>query len=309
MDDVAKASRTIASIIVGYRNESLTTEFVQKELSKLDVETIVVVVNNSSTVESCRILREKLNACIVGADFSCYESGHRVYVLDVKENLGFAKANNLGVSFISRFFPEIEYVLFTNNDIRIVDPQVVRVLIDKYESVEGIGVIGPNILHVDGTRQTPMPMSYLWSNIWETLSSPLMSIIKHQPVEYCDLAQEGFHYTFAECFFISRLKDYVACGMMDPHTFLYAEGCILSERMSKIGLGYYFVPDMTVIHDNGSTTRKYLGTVVYKMISQSNAYYYQAYRGYSAFSVWCFLTVSNMMCKLAAIKRSLKKRS
>ena len=309
MDDVAKASRTIASIIVGYRNESLTTEFVQKELSKLDVETIVVVVNNSSTVESCRILREKLNACIVGADFSCYESGHRVYVLDVKENLGFAKANNLGVSFISRFFPEIEYVLFTNNDIRIVDPQVVRVLIDKYESVEGIGVIGPNILHVDGTRQTPMPMSYLWSNIWETLSYPLMSIRRKQSIEYCDLAQEGFHYTFAECFFISRLKDYVACGMMDPHTFLYAEGCILSERMSKIGLGYYFVPDMTVIHDNGSTTRKYLGTVVYKMISQSNAYYYQAYRGYSAFSVWCFLAVSNMMCKLAAIKRSLKKRS
>lgn len=308
MDHVSKATRTIASIIVGYKNENLTTEYVQKELSKLDVETIVVIVSNSSTDEGCRFLRENLNACIVEADFSSYKSGHRVYVLNIKENLGFAKANNLGVDFIARFFPEIEYVLFTNNDIRIIDPQVVSVLIDKYESVAGVGVIGPNILHVDGTRQTPMPMSYLWRNIWETLSYPLLSIRKHQPVEYCDLAQEGFHYTFAECFFISRLKDYVACGMMDPHTFLYAEGCILSERMKQIGLGYYFVPDVTVIHDNGSTTLKYLGTIVYKMISQSNAYYYRAYRGYSAFSVWCFLSVSNMMCKLAGLKRLLKKR-
>ena len=135
MDHVSKATRTIASIIVGYKNENLTTEYVQKELSKLDVETIVVIVSNSSTDEGCRFLRENLNACIVEADFSSYKSGHRVYVLNIKENLGFAKANNLGVDFIARFFPEIEYVLFTNNDIRIIDPQVVSVLIDKYESV------------------------------------------------------------------------------------------------------------------------------------------------------------------------------
>lgn len=295
----------IASIIIGYRNEALTTEYVRHELSKLDVDQTIVIVNNSSTEESCSTLRKHLDACIVGADFSHFEAGCQVYVIDVKENLGFAKANNLGVAFVRRFFPEIEYVLFTNNDIKIVDPQVVSTLISKYHTIDGIGMIGPNVLYVDGKRQTPMPMTYLWRNMWKTICSPLMSLFKKESADYCDLAQEGFHYTFAECFFISRLKDYVACGMMDPHTFLYAEGCILSERMRKIGLGYYFVPDVTVIHECGATTRQHLTSSKYMMIVQSYAYYYSLYRGYSAFSVWCYLSLARLQCLLSKLKSML----
>ena len=296
----------IATIIVGYRNEALTTDYVRHELSKLDVDQTIVIVNNASTEDSCSTLKKELDACIVGADFSHFVADCRVYVIAVKENLGFAKANNLGVDFIRTYFPEIEYVLFTNNDIKIVDPQVVSTLISKYHAIDGIGMIGPNVLYVDGKRQTPMPMTYLWRNMWETLCGPLLSLFKKASVDYCDQAQEGFHYTLAECFFISRLKDYVACGMMDPHTFLYAEGCILSERMRQIGLGYYFVPEVTVIHECGATTRQHLSSSKFMMIIESYAYYYKAYRGYSAFSVWCYLSLARLQCLLSKLKSMLR---
>ena len=296
----------IATIIVGYRNEALTTDYVRHELSKLDVDQTIVIVNNASTEDSCSTLKKELDACIVGADFSHFVADCRVYVIAVKENLGFAKANNLGVDFIRTYFPEIEYVLFTNNDIKIVDPQVVSTLISKYQAIDGIGMIGPNVLYTDGKRQTPMPKTYLWRNMWETLCSPLLSLFKKASVDYCDQAQEGFHYTLAECFFISRLKDYVACGMMDPHTFLYAEGCILSERMRQIGLGYYFVPEVTVIHECGATTRQHLSSSKFMMIIESYAYYYKAYRGYSAFSVWCYLSLARLQCLLSKLKSMLR---
>ena len=296
----------IATIIVGYRNEALTTDYVRHELSKLDVDQTIVIVNNASTEDSCSTLKKELDACIVGADFSHFVADCRVYVIAVKENLGFAKANNLGVDFIRTYFPEIEYVLFTNNDIKIVDPQVVSTLISKYQAIDGIGMIGPNVLYTDGKRQTPMPKTYLWRNMWETLCSPLLSLVKKASVDYCDQAQEGFHYTLAECFFISRLKDYVACGMMDPHTFLYAEGCILSERMRQIGLGYYFVPEVTVIHECGATTRQHLSSSKFMMIIESYAYYYKAYRGYSAFSVWCYLSLARLQCLLSKLKSMLR---
>ena len=296
----------IATIIVGYRNEALTTDYVRHELSKLDVDQTIVIVNNASTEDSCSTLKKELDACIVGADFSHFVADCRVYVIAVKENLGFAKANNLGVDFIRTYFPEIEYVLFTNNDIKIVDPQVVSTLISKYHAIDGIGMIGPNVLYTDGKRQTPMPKTYLWRNMWETLCSPLLSLVKKASVDYCDQAQEGFHYTLAECFFISRLKDYVACGMMDPHTFLYAEGCILSERMRQIGLGYYFVPEVTVIHECGATTRQHLSSSKFMMIIESYAYYYKAYRGYSAFSVWCYLSLARLQCLLSKLKSMLR---
>ena len=296
----------IATIIVGYRNEALTTDYVRHELSKLDVDQTIVIVNNASTEDSCSTLKKELDACIVGADFSHFVADCRVYVIAVKENLGFAKANNLGVDFIRTYFPEIEYVLFTNNDIKIVDPQVVSTLISKYQAIDGIGMIGPNVLYTDGKRQTPMPKTYLWRNMWETLCSPLLSLVKKASVDYCDQAQEGFHYTLAECFFITRLKDYVACGMMDPHTFLYAEGCILSERMRQIGLGYYFVPEVTVIHECGATTRQHLSSSKFMMIIESYAYYYKAYRGYSAFSVWCYLSLARLQCLLSKLKSMLR---
>ena len=296
----------IATIIVEYRNEALTTDYVRHELSKLDVDQTIVIVNNASTEDSCSTLKKELDACIVGADFSHFVADCRVYVIAVKENLGFAKANNLGVDFIRTYFPEIEYVLFTNNDIKIVDPQVVSTLISKYHAIDGIGMIGPNVLYTDGKRQTPMPKTYLWRNMWETLCSPLLSLVKKASVDYCDQAQEGFHYTFAECFFITRLKDYVACGMMDPHTFLYAEGCILSERMRQIGLGYYFVPEVTVIHECGATTRQHLSSSKFMMIIESYAYYYKAYRGYSAFSVWCYLSLARLQCLLSKLKSMLR---
>ena len=54
----------------------------------------------------------------------------------------------------------------------------------------------------------------------------------------------------------------------------YAEGNILSERMSRIGLGYYFVPSVSVIHDNGTTTSRHIGPDTALLMAESNAYYY-----------------------------------
>ena len=293
----------IGTVIVGYQNEALTATYVRQELSKLKVDNLIVVVDNSPTTAGSRYLESQLGACVVDAAFSGFEPGFRVYVITTGENLGFARANNLGVDFIRTCFPEIEYVLFSNNDIQIVDPQVVDTLIAKYQSVKGIGMIGPNVLYVDGKRQTPMPKTYLWRNVCDTIWSPLMALFKKSSADYCDSAQEGFHYTLAECFFISRIDDYVACGMMDPHTFLYAEGCILSERMKQIGLGYYFVPDVTVIHACGATTSQHVSASIYMMIVRSYAYYYKAYRGYSAFSVGCYLALARVMTLLSKLKR------
>ena len=297
----------IATIIVGYKNEALTTAYIQQELSKFTVENIVILVNNSSTPASCRYFEKSVGACVIQSDFSDFQPSKRIYVIDVKENLGFAKANNLGVDFVRTFFPEIEYVLFSNNDIRIVDANVVDVLISKYETVKGIGIIGPNILCVDGKRQTPMPECSLWHGVRSDLLYLLTHIrLKDHGDDYCVTAQEGFHYTFSECFFVSRVKDFVACGMMDPHTFLYAEGNILSERMSRIGLGYYFVPSVSVIHDNGTTTRKHVGSNTALMMAESNAYYYKHYRGYSSFSVAFYLLLAKVMNRLSKAKQVLK---
>ena len=300
-------NRTISTIIVGYKNDDLTVHYINDELSKLDVENIVVVVNNSSTKESCNFLKAQVGACVVSHDFVGYEEGYKVYVIDEKENLGFARANNLGVDFIRSFFPYIEYLLFSNNDVKIMDANVVHVLVEKINSIDGIGIITPNILGIDGKRQTPMPRGSLWQstiNPWINLLGKIFKI-RRKKARYCDFANEGFHHTFSECFFLCRLKDFVSCGMMDPNTFLYSEGSILTDRMARIGLHYYFVPSVTVIHCNGTTTRKYISKDIAMMMTRSAAYYFKEYRHVSNFAIFLFMLSNKILYFLWRVKKFL----
>lgn len=284
----------IASIIVGYKNEDLSIKYVREQLSKIRQDNVVVVVNNAATVEGNKLLANELNGCIINdVIHSSVNKGCRFFVINSKENLGFARANNLGAQFIQTHFPECEYLLFTNNDISIIDDNVVDVLINKMETVEGIGMITPNIIGVTGARQTPQPYphanKFLKKRFFWLIGRPI------QEVNYAEVAKEGFHYTFAECFFIVRAKDYADCGGMDPATFLYAEGLCFSERMLSIGLKYYFEPSVTVVHENGSTTsRSYNGARIDMMITKANNFYLKKYRHTSPFVLYGLVFVSRM---------------
>ena len=52
-------------------------------------------------------------------------------------------------------------------------------------------------------------------------------------LNYAQNAQEGYHYKVMGSFFMLRAKDFFDCGEMDPHTFLFAEETILTERSLK----------------------------------------------------------------------------
>ena len=287
----------IATIIVGYKNDDLSISYIRNELSKIGVENLVVVVNNASTDESNKHLAGELCGDVVYDIADPVDTTKKFFVIDSKENLGFARANNLGVEFVSKHFPRIEYLLFSNNDIKIVDKNVVEVMIKKMERIPDIGIITPNIVGVTGKRQTPQPKPYLLRvirNSWIGLIKKYLSK-NDKSRTYAELASEGFHYTFAECFFMSRMFDFKKCGMFDPSTFLYAEGLCLSERMLKIGLRYYFAPEATVIHENGTTTTKsYNWAKIGLMMTEANNHYYKTYRHYP-----------NYMLKLAIISSML----
>jgi len=283
----------IATIIVGYKNDDLSISYIRNELSKIDVDNLVVVVNNASTEESDKYLAGELCGDVVYNITEPIDATKKIFVIDSKENLGFARANNLGVEFVSKHFPQVKYILFSNNDIKIVDRNVVDVMIKKMERIPDIGIITPNIVGVTGKRQTPQKKPYLLSVICNSWIGQVKKYLfkNANSHTYAELASEGFHYTFAECFFMTRMLDFIKCGMFDPTTFLYAEGLCLSERMLKIGLRYYFAPEATVIHENGTTTTKsYNWAKIGLMMTEANNHYYRTYRHYP-----------NYMLKLAIV--------
>ena len=271
----------VAIIIVNYKSDALTIRFVREELSKTRMASKVVIVNNAATPESDRRMAEELDARVVtDIQTPCPES--RLYVLHSEANLGFARGCNLGAEFARRTF-QPDLLLFSNNDIEIVDTDVLEQLAAKLDEDPRIGMIGPCVVGKDGRRQSPDPYLSFWTTyVRKPLLSACYSEQKRRRVfrsDYTESAPEGFCDKVIGAFMMVRADDFFACGMMDPRTFLYYEELILAERMGNAGKKPYFYPAVTVIHAQAATIGShYCPDGMMKLNLDSAACYYHHYR-------------------------------
>lgn len=270
----------LSVIIVTYKSNERTIKYVQEELCKISIPHKIVIVNNGATKENTEELRSVLHAEIISLDAQSVKESD-IYVIDNPENSGFAKGNNIGTRF-SIDVLSCDYLLFSNNDIKLLSDDVVEQLLSKMTSLTDAGIIGPKVIGLKGELQSPEPYKSFWDTyVWMHLSALFCSLEyrkKRFALDYSENAQEGYHYKLMGSFFMVRSNDFLKCGMMDENTFLYAEEMILTERMKKIGLSPYYYPSVSVLHDHGATTKKHLkGNRGSDIQFESNCYYYRNY--------------------------------
>lgn len=274
----------LASIIVNYKSEGRTIKYIKEELqSKCSLSQVIIIVNNSATEESTKKLCNDLNAKRVD-DIACNIPLSTIYVIHNINNSGFARGNNLGVDFVSEHF-NVKYILFSNNDIRFIDSNVIEVLIEKLKFLPDVGIIGPKVIGLDGNCQSPNQYVPFWTEMvgqyWERFI-PFYHI-KHFNQNN---AAEGYYYRIMGSFFIVNYNDFVKCGRFDPNTFLYGEEVILSERMNMIDKKNYYLPTVTILHEHGSTTAKHLNQIKGNFLMfDSLSYYYRYYKGVDKISI------------------------
>lgn len=291
----------LSVVIVSYKNNQRTVQYVQEELSKVSVPCKVVIVNNAATSESNAELANNLHAEIV--DVGCTSSDDsNVYIINNPVNSGFAKGNNIGAKFAIDVL-KANYILFSNNDIKIIDCDVVEQLLEKLKTLPDVGIIGPRVVGLKGELQSPEPYLSFWDRmVWMYLSTLFISQerkIRKFHLNYSQEASEGFHYKIMGSFFMVRAKDFVDCGMMDEHTFLYAEESILTERMNAIGLKAYYYPKVSVLHDHGVTTKQHLKkNQVRDLKFESECYFYRRYKHTPLWQIW----VGKIVHKLTGLK-------
>ena len=189
-----------------------------------------------------------------GIDVRTLESG-RLFLLREKENLGYARGNNLGVDYLLRRFPDIDLFLITNDDIQFISSNVVDKLIEKISSFSDVAVIGPRIVNLQDEEQLPemTPPSIGWE-IRRNILLPMLG--KRLKGRMQDKVEAGYVYRLEGCFMLVRKDDFLACGKFDERTFLYREESILSERLKTIGKRMYYDDSVSIRHFVGNTTSK-----------------------------------------------------
>ncbi len=268
-------------IVLVYKSYEQVLRYVREELSKVGCEHRVVIVDVGSPLASAERIATALGTTVTAVEVPAVDRNCGLFVLHSPDNLGYARGNNLGAQFLLRHFPATDKLLFSNDDIEFITPDVVERLGAKLDAMPEVGCIGPRVIDLNGNDQFP---AYVAVSISRAIKvNALIALVGNNflipPCAADQPRQDGYSYIVGGCFHLLRAADFVAAGMFDPRTFLYYEEEILSEKLRRLGKKAYYFADVSIRHFVGKTTSQHvtnLGLVKTHLAGQW--LYYRDYR-------------------------------
>lgn len=247
----------VSIIIVNYNTFRLTLNCISSILEKttgLDLE--IIVVDNASTDDSR----------------SFFEKDTRIIYIYSEENLGFGRANNLGVE-IAR-----GRNLFLLNPDTLLINNAVKILSDYLDSHVGVGVCGGNLYD---EKMTPVHSycMFLPSIFWEMnrLCGGYIEKIRWgknaQFNHSCNPCKVGY---ICGADMMIRRSLFKKMNGFSHNFFLYYEDTELSYRIRKAGFCIASIPDAKIQHLEGkSMGGKKFNPTRMLYIEQSLSQYYK----------------------------------
>jgi len=198
-------------------------------LSKItypNVETIVV--NNGSTDDSSQFLE---------ANYPM------VHVIELKNNIGYAAANNIGVKHAKG-----KYVVLMNNDTSVT-ADFVEPLVADLEDCPEIGAVQPQMRSLINPKQMDSVGSFLTSTGFLYYLGYMKSY--KNPI----YQKKIYIYSVKGACFIMRRKDYIRLGGFDEDFVSYVEETDLCHRIWLSGKKVLYEPKSIMYHWGGGDTK------------------------------------------------------
>jgi len=223
----------ISVIIVSWNAKRYLRECLESLTQTPSLLTLeVIVVDNASTDGSPEM---------VAAEFP------EVRLIRNDQNLGFARANNIGISQSTG-----RYVSLINSDV-VVQPNCLDLLVKYMDEHPLVGLTGPKILNGDRTLQSSCrEFPSLWNNFCEAsglfrlfpgssfFSTEHMLCFPHDRVIDCDV--------LVGCFWMMRREALETVGLLDEDFFIYAEDLDWCRRCWNAGWHVNLFPEAQAVH-------------------------------------------------------------
>jgi GT2 family glycosyltransferase len=224
----------ISIIIVTWNTAKITQKCIQT-INKFLYNPEIIVVDNGSIDDTVKVISKEKN----------------VKVIENHANLGFSKANNIGLKHASS-----ELILFMNSDIELIDDSLNK-LVEYYKTKENIGIIGPKFLNPDLTtqasvfpRQTALnAFKEFWLNQKESYSKYVPNSKK--PIKVWSIS--------GGCILTNKLF-FESIGGWNEKYFFYFEDMDLCRKINQVGKDVIFFPECQIIHRHGASGAKLADT-------------------------------------------------
>lgn len=251
----------LSIVIINFETPTYTFECIQSIFENApSVNFEVVVIDNGSKDGSLERIRDTFPQIL------CIETG---------ANLGFSKANNLGINNARG-----EYILLLNSDTKILDNSLDKML-EHLLSHSKAGVVGPR--QIDG--QGKLQLS--WGS-FPTLVSELSRKLIHYRLSINDLKVRDYleekyagktqvDWVSGSCL-LARKKVLFEAGLLDERFFMYFEDIDLCRRVQQAGWQIHYNSDWTILHYGGVSARKNILHVLVEY-RRSQLYFTRKYYG------------------------------
>lgn len=228
----------------------------------------IVIVDNNSPNDSGRVLLKE------------YEQMKNIKVLLLKDNIGFAKGNNIGFEYAKNKM-EADFIFVMNNDTVIKDRNFVTKVIEKYYEYS-FDILGPDIITPEGLHQNPLRLSSL-------SKLKVYKRLVNKGILLCYYELKRVFHLEEKIRLLERISEYQdrknknniayrkfrenvvlqgACIIYSPKfiknekyafipdTFMYGEEDLLAAYACAKHYKVVYDPTLSIIHMDGSSTKK-----------------------------------------------------
>lgn len=249
----------------------------------------IIIVDNASTNGSGDILKRK------------FRDNDKIHLLINKENLGFAKGNNIGYIY-ARNKLKADFIILINNDTYILDENFIKSINDYYKENK-FHLMGPRIISTqDNNNQNPL------MNVITEKKDIVKHIIKYSILYLLNITQiervikyikSNKNSLYNNSKKVSEERTLIniplhgsclICSPMFidnmeyafyPNTFLFVEEDILYKICMKKNFTTVYYPQITIFHKEDSSTNFLMQSnekkrrFIYKNIIKSSIEYFK----------------------------------
>ncbi len=234
----------ISVVIVNYKVPRALVQAVRslREADGYD-RTEVIVVDNASGDESENLVRKNFP---------------EVNWIQLKQNIGFGKACNVGARSASGF-----YLLLLNPD-TLAARTTLSTSVAFMEQHPEVGLLGAKVLNSDGTLQmscrrgfpTPVAAFYRLSGLSRLF--PASKRFGRYNLTYLDPDLSCRVDAISGCFMFCRRSLFESVQGFDERFFMYGEDLDLCWRINETGAVVWYHPEIRIIHLKGKSSAKRL---------------------------------------------------
>lgn len=195
-----------------------------------------------------------------------------------EKNIGFARANNLGVSHAAG-----SHLLFLNPDTELLEDSIC-VLMERLESLSRAGAVGCKLLNTNRTLQTSCVQAFP-TVLNQTLDSEYLR--KRFPgwkmwgvaALFAKPEKPAVVEFISGACILTRLKNFEAVDGFTEKYFMYGEDADFCFKIKRGGNDVYYVPETAIVHHGGSSSKQARSNFSNVMMSESVYRFLQLNRG------------------------------